>query len=199
MNIDKLLNTDEAVFENILKKLFVKNLRDSKNELASKYKFNHKLYEAIDFTLEKLKKEESLWSRVLYSSFGVGKKKNKRRKHLILLGTQLKTEISKLDRDIKRVMLYHKNSLESADALTRFSNGFGKKMHMLDDSVKHNKCNRYLKKTYLVIDIVNKSTKELDERSLLLESSIDKYRTLLKRIPRYHELNDNKYLEHKSK
>ena len=199
MNIDKLLNTDEAVFENILKKLFVENLRNAKHELAQKYKFNHKLYEAIDFTLLKLKKEENIISRILYHSFGVGKKKNKRRKQLVLLGTQLKTEIAKLDRDIKRVTLYHENSLESIEALTRFSNGFGQKMHMLEDSVKHNKCNSYLKKIYLVMDEVNKSTKELDNKSLLMESSVEKYRSLLKRIPRYHELNDNKYLEYKKK
>jgi len=197
MNIDKLLNTDEAVFENILNKLFVTNLNNSDNELELKYKFNHKLYEVIDFTLLKLKEEESILSRILYNSFGVGKKKNKRRKQLILLGTQLKTEIGKLDRDINRVQHYHKNSLTSVDALTRFSNGFGRKIHILEDDTLTDKCNLYLKRIYLVIDRVDKSTQELDKKSLLLESSADKYRGLLKRIPRYHELNDNKYLEYK--
>jgi hypothetical protein len=199
MNIDKLLNTDEAVFKNILKKIFVENLRNANKELAQEYKFNHKLYEAIDFTLLKLKQEETLVSRILYNSFGVGKKKNKRRKQLILLGTQLKTEIGKLERDIKRVTGYHENSLESMEALTRFSDAFGRKLHLLSDDAKRKKCSNYLQKIDLVIDEVNKSTKALDNRSLLLESSLDKYRGLLKRIPRYRELSDNKYLEYKKK
>jgi len=197
MNIDKLLNTDEAVFENILNKLYLENLSNSDNELELKYKFNHKLYEVIDFTLLKLKEEEGILSRILYNSFGVGKKKNKRRKQLILLGTQLKTEIGKLDRDVTRVHHYHQSSLSSVDALTRFSSGFGRKIHILEDDTLADKCNRYLKRIYLVIDRVDKSTQELDKKSLLLESSADKYRGLLKRIPRYHELNDNKYLEYK--
>jgi len=181
----------------VLKKLFVENLKNAKKELDQPYRFNHKLYEAIDFTLLKLRNEENVISRILYRSFGVGKKKNKRRKQLILLGTQLKTEIAKVERDIKRVTLYHKNSLESLDALTHFSNGFGQKMHALEESAKRHKCNRYLKKVYLVTDLMSKSIKELDNRSLLLESSLDKYRTLLKRIPRYHELSDSKSLEYK--
>jgi hypothetical protein len=197
MNIDKLLNTDEAVFEKVLKKLFVENLKNSKKELSQPYQFNHKLYEAIDFTLLKLRKEENIISRILYSSFGVGKKKNKRRKQLILLGVQLKTEIAKLERDIKRVSLYQERSLESIESLSEFSKAFGRKMHFLDEGLEYHKCNRYLKRVYLVTDLMNKSIKELDHKSILLESALDKYSNLLKRIPRYQELSNNNYLEYK--
>jgi len=194
MNIDKLLNRDEKVFEIVLKKMFLVNLTNAKNELELKYKYNHKLYEAIEFTLEKLKKEESIISRVLYRSFGVGQKNNKRRKHLILLGSQLKTEIATLEKDIKRIELYHKGNIASSDVLTRLSAGFGRKIHVLEDEAMADKCNRYLKKIYIIIDEVNKSTKELDLKSIYLESSADKYKILLKKIPRYHELKDQKYL-----
>ncbi len=197
INIDKLLESNEETFKNILNKLFMENLTNAKKELASTYEFNQKLYEAIEFTLKKLKQEEGFISRVLYSSFGVGKKKNKRRKHLILLGTQLKTEIAKIERDIERLNLYHKNSLTSSDALIRLSNELSKKVHTLDDSRLINRCDKYLKKIYRATDEVNISTKELDLKSIYLESSVDKYKGLLVQIPRYHELRDHKYLEYK--
>jgi len=197
MNIDKLLNTNEKVFEIVLKKLFLENLKNAKNELDQKYKFNHKLYDAIEFTLLKLKNEESIISRFLYKSFGVGKKKNRRRKHLILLGTQLKTEIDNIEKNIKRVENYQKYSMSSATDMTNLGNVFGKKVHIMTDEYSADKCNRYLKKIYTITDIINKSIKELDLKSIYLESSADKYRSLLKQIPRYHELNDNKYLENK--
>jgi len=198
MNIDKLLNSNEEVFENILKKLFMENLSNSKKELASRYKFNKELYEAIEYTLQKLKKEEGLISRFLYSSFGVGKKKNKRRKHLILLGTQLKTELENLEKNMQEVKFYYKNSVTSSVALTKLSESFGKKVYTIEDDDLADKCNRYLRKIYLISDEVNRSKKELDLKSIFLESSLDKYRGLLKKIPRYHELKDEKYLlEHK--
>jgi len=198
MNIDRLLNSNEEVFENILKKLFMENLSNSKKELASRYKFNKELYEAIEYTLQKLKKEEGLIGRFLYSSFGVGKKKNKRRKHLILLGTQLKTELENLEKNMQEVKFYYKNSVTSSVALTKLSESFGKKVYTIEDDDLADKCNRYLRKIYLISDEVNRSKKELDLKSIFLESSLDKYRGLLKKIPRYHELKDEKYLlEHK--
>lgn len=192
MNIDRLLNSNEEVFENILKKLFMENLSNSKKELASRYKFNKELYEAIEYTLQKLKKEEGLISRFLYSSFGVGKKKNKRRKHLILLGTQLKTELENLEKNMQEVKFYYKNSVTSSVALTKLSESFGKKVYTIEDDDLADKCNRYLRKIYLISDEVNRSKKELDLKSIFLESSLDKYRGLLKKIPRYHELKDEK-------
>lgn len=192
MNIDKLLNSNEEVFENILKKLFMENLSNSKKELASRYKFNKELYEAIEYTLQKLKKEEGLIGRFLYSSFGVGKKKNKRRKHLILLGTQLKTELENLEKNMQEVKFYYKNSVTSSVALTKLSESFGKKVYTIEDDDLADKCNRYLRKIYLISDEVNRSKKELDLKSIFLESSLDKYRGLLKKIPRYHELKDEK-------
>ena len=194
MNIDKLLNSDEKVFEKILKKLFMENLGNSKEELKQRYKFNKKLYEVIEFTLLKLKVEEGFISRVLYGSFGIGKKKNKRRKQLILLGTQLKAEISKLEKNIQKVDFYHNNSLSNAEVLTQLSDGFGKKVYTIDDDVLADKCNKYLRKIYIITDEVNRSIRELDLKSIYLENSIDQYRTLLKKIPRYHELKEEKYL-----
>ncbi len=197
INIDKLLESNEETFKNILNKLFMENLTNAKKELASTYEFNQKLYEAIEFTLKKLKQEEGFISRVLYSSFGVGKKKNKRRKHLILLGTQLKTEIAKLERDIQKLNSYYKNSLSSSDALTHLSTELGRKIHTLNDSKLSNRCDKYLKKIYRITDEVNISAKDLDFKSIYLESSVDKYKGLLIQIPRYHELRDHMYLEYK--
>ncbi len=194
INIDNLLNSNEEVFENILKKLFMENLSKSKKELASRYKFNKKLYEAIEYTLLKLKKEEGIVSRFLYSSFGVGKKKNKRRKHLILLGTKLIKEIEKVEKNIQRVDFYYKNSVSSSIALTKLSESFGKKVYMIEDDALADKCNRYLRRTYIYTDEVNRSKKDLDLKSIFLESSLDKYRTLLKKIPRYQELQNEKHL-----
>ena len=194
INVDKLLNSNEEVFENVLKRLFIENLSNSKKELASKYKFNKKLYEAIEFTLFKLKKEEGVISRFLYSSFGVGEKKNKRRKHLILLGSQLKSEIEKLEKNIQEVDFFYKNSVTSSVALTKLSESFGKKVYTIEDDDLADKCNKYLRKIYVMTDEVNRSKKDLDLKSIFLESSLEKYRTLLKKIPRYHELRAEKHL-----
>lgn len=194
INVDKLLNSNEEVFENVLKRLFMENLSNSKKELASKYKFNKKLYEAIEFTLLKLKKEEGVISRFLYSSFGVGKKKNKRRKHLILLGSQLKSEIEKLEKNMQKVDFLYKNSVTSSVALTKLSESFGKKVYTIEDDDLADKCNKYLRKIYVMTDEVNRSKKDLDLKSIFLESSLEKYRTLFKKIPRYHELRVEKHL-----
>jgi hypothetical protein len=197
INIDKLLETDEAVFENIVKRLFVENLNSSKKELEEKYKFNHKLYDAIEFTLKKLKEEESLISRVLYKSFGVGKKKNKRRRELILLGTKFKYEIDMLRKNIQKIDSYNKSCLSSIEALTELSQLFGKKVYTIEEDELADRCNRYLRKVYIATDRVDRVKRELELKSIFLESTLDKYRKLFYKIPRYHELDKRKRLEYK--
>lgn len=199
ININKLLERDEDIFEHILNKLFSENLTNAENESGLTYAFNQELYDAIVFTLKKLKEEEGFISRVLYRSFGVGKKKNKRRDHLSFLGSQLKSEIAILERDIHRLDFYYKNSRTSLAELTRFSNELGKKSHSLDSAKLSNRCDKYLKKVYIATDEVNTSIKELEVKSIYLESLVDKYKSLLVQIPRYYELgNHNNYLEYKS-
>ena len=194
IHIDKLLNSEEEVFDDILKELFIENIVNSKQELDSKYRFNKKLYEAIEYTVKKLKKEEGFMSRFLYSSFGIGKKKNRRRRYLIVLGRQLKREINKVEKNIERVTFCYKNSVISSVALGRLSKSFGKKTYTLDDEVVADRCNRYLKKIYLLTDRVERYKKDLDLKSIFLEDSLDKYEILLKQIPRYHELRDETHL-----
>ena len=197
LNIHKLLNSDKKEFEDLLRKLFQESLDDATKELDVKYKFNQKLYEAIEFTLKKLTDEESLFSRMLYSSFGIGEQKNKRRRHLILLGSQLKIEISKLERDIQRVNYYYKNISSSTNTLKVLRERFSQNIYTIDDNKLLYKYNQYLKKIYLITDEVNRTVRELDLKSIYLESTLEKYKVLLLKIPRYREIKSEKYLEYK--
>jgi hypothetical protein len=196
-DIENILNSNDDVFPDILEKILMENLTNAKEELKETHKLNKILYEAIDFTVKKLDEEEGSISKLLYKAFGIGKDKNPRREQLLGLGGQLKSQITSLERDRKKIGFYYDNVTSSYESLTRLSEGFGRKVHFLTNKEQQKRCNNYLKDLYIKIDETDACRRELDMKSIYLESCIYKYDELLKRIPRYKEIRGDKYLEYK--
>jgi len=192
MNIDKILNSTNDVFYEIVEKIELNTISNAKKELEEKQVLNTELIDAIEFSLSRLKSEENLLSQILYSSFGIGKSRNQRREQLIVLGGQLKGQITQFERDRKRVNFHYENILSTLRNLTLLSEAFGKKMNFLMNKKREKRCQHYLKELYSEIDIGTACEKELSLKSIYLESCLFKYKEILKKIPRYHELKEDK-------
>ena len=126
INIDKVLNSNDVFYE-ILKEIDANSLDNAKKELEIQYDLNVVLIDAIEFSIAKLKSEESLLSQVLYSTFGIGKTKNKRRVELIAFGSQLKNEIAQFERDRNRINFHCENIVSSLRSLITLSEALVKK------------------------------------------------------------------------
>lgn len=196
-DIDNILNSDKDVFPDILETILKANLSTAKTELEERYKLNKILYDAIDFSIKKLDDEEGMISKLLYKSFGVGQEKNQRRKQLLVLGADLKAQINKLKKNRKKINFYLTNISSSFESLERLSEGFGRKVLFLVDSEQQERCNLYLKEVYEKMDETDNCRRELDMKSIYLESCIFKYEELIKKIPRHKEIQVSKYLEYK--
>ena len=192
INIDKILTNKNDVFYKIIEEIDAKSLNNAKKELEVQYNLNVILIDAIEFSVAKLKSEENLLSQMLYSTFGIGKAKNKRRVELISFGSQLKNEITQLERDRTRINFHYDKIVSSLQNLTTLSEDFGKKMHCLIKKDMEKRCQKYLKKIYVKMDEHNDCKKKLSLKNIYLESCIFKYKELLKTIPRHHELKEER-------
>ena len=192
INISKILNSSNNIFDEILDKVAINNLKNARKELAVKDDLNGSLIEVIAFSLERLKSEESLFSQFLYSKFGIGETKNKRRTELIMLGGKLKNVIRSIKRQESRIEFHVDNLITSIENLTRLAEAFGKKLHQLDDENMKMTCEIYLKEIYLQIDKADNCKEEFALKKIYLESTLFKYNELLKQIPRYHELREER-------
>jgi len=193
MNIDKILNSTNDVFYEIVEKIELNNITNAQKELQEEHGLNTVLIDAIEFSLTKLKSEENLLSQMLYSTFGIGKAKNQRREQLVSLGGQLKGQISQFERDRNRIKFHYDNVVSTLQNLTTLSEDFGRKMHFVINENKEKRCQLYLKELYLKMDISNACQKELSLKSIYLESCLFKYKELLKKIPRHHELKEDRW------
>ena len=196
-DIDNILHSDKSTFLVILDKIVLENITSAKKELDELDTFNKVLYETVEFTLQKLNEEEGILSRLFYRSFGIGKKNNKRREQLHMLGANLKGHISQLERDRKRINFYQDNLSSSYGGLKSLSDGFAKKLMFLSTSELEARCNQYLKIVYEKMDETDSYKKSLDMKDIYLESCISNYEKLLKRIPRNKEIKNENYLEYK--
>ncbi len=194
INIDRILNSNRDVFDEILSKLENRVLIDAKRELNNNYNFNEALYEATAFTLRELDDEEGFISKFLYRSFGVGREKNPRREQLIVLGGQLKLEINNLKREKYKVNFHLKNVFTLLANLERLADMFGRKKSFLRNSVIQKRAQEYLREVYLKIDEVEQCKKELNVKIIYLESCHSKYDRLLKQIPRHQEITEDRLL-----
>ena len=194
INIDRILNSNRDVFDEILSKLENSILANARKELNNKYDFNQELYEATAFTLRELDEEEGFISKFLYSSFGVGREKNPRREQLIVLGGQLKLEINNLKREKYKINFHLKNIFMLLSNLERLTDMFGQKRHTLKNSSIQKRAQEYLKETYLKIDEVEQCKKELNVKLIYLESCHFKYNKLLQQIPRHQEIDEDRLL-----
>ena len=194
INIDRILNSNRDVFDEILSKLENTVVANAKRELGNNYDFNQELYEATAFTLRELDEEEGFISKFLYRSFGVGKENNPRREQLIILGGQLKLEINNLKREKYKINFHLKNVFTLLANLERLADMFGRKKHLLRNSVIQKGAQEYLREAYVKIDEVEQCKKELNVKIIYLESCHSKYDRLLQQIPRHQEIAEDRLL-----
>ncbi len=196
INIENILNSPEHLFKEILIKLTQKNIEDAKKELSIKNReIDTVLFDAIKLVLSDLKNEESYISRLLYSLFKIEFTRNIRREQLIILGSQLKSQHTKLRKDIYRINTYIHNIKITLKNLQRLDKAFREKNTSIFEQDMLNKSRYYLDRINHKYIELDKYKDRLEDKLNIVEAIEKKYRTLLKKIPRYYELNEQIYLQ----
>ncbi|MCK5853926.1 MAG: hypothetical protein KAG56_01805 [Sulfurovaceae bacterium] len=195
INIGNILNSSTETFHEILDTLQKRNIEFSKKELMVKHEFDSTLINAILLTLEMLKEEEGVISRLVYSSFGIGKNKNKRREQLIILGSQLKSQLSDREKSMRKIRHYKENLHSSKKNLTRLHKAFKDKIPFLNSYTLQNRAINYMRETNRNIETIKTYQDELEIRANHINNSIGEYRKVLRQIPRYHELREEVYVQ----
>ncbi len=196
INIENILNSPEHLFREILIKLTQKNIEDAKKELSIKNReIDTVLFDAIKLVLSDLKNEESYISRLLYSLFKIEFTRNIRREQLIILGSQLKSQHTKLRKDIYRINIYIHNIKITLKNLQRLDKAFREKNTSIFEQDMLNKSRYYLDRINHKYIELDKYKDRLEDKLNIVEAIEKKYRTLLRKIPRYYELNEQIYLQ----
>ena len=193
--IDNILDSPTYVFDQIVDKIIGNNIKHAKIELK-RYSMDVDviLFEAIKSILKDLKEEEGFVSRFLYHKFGIEIRKNKRRKQLIYLGSQLKTQHSKVKSELFRLYRQKERISLSIVDLNRLSEGFQKKHSSFKDKKSLNKSKFYINEIGVKIDDLKKYELLLSSKHHHLSETERKYNFMLKKIPRYHELREENHL-----
>ena len=193
--VGQILNSPVYIFDGIIEKLIGKNIHYAKIELTRyRIEVDTVLLESIKSVLEDLNAEEGIFSRFLYSKFGIELRKNKRREQLLYLGSELKSQHSKIKNKL-HVMDRQKERLSfSIIDLSRLKEGFSEKSMFFENEKNKNKSKFF-------INEIEGKIKELQDLqlSILMRyndlSDIEKvYNNLFMKIPRYHELQEETYL-----
>jgi len=193
--VEQILNSPVYIFDEIIEKLTGKNIHFAKTEL-SRYKIivDDTLLESIKLILKELREEEGVFSRFLYATFGVELRKNKRREQLIYLGSELKTQHIRIKKRLYTLNRQRERLEYSIVDLGRLQKSFSQKNISIENSQVKNKSKFY-------INEIADHIKKLEEYqfSLLMKyndlTDIEKiYYGLFKKIPRYHELQEETHL-----
>jgi len=192
--IDDILYSPVYVFDEIVGKVIDKNISFAQIELKRcPLEVDSTLFESIKSILKDLKDEEGIFSRFLYSTFGFEIRKNKRREQLVYLGSELKTQHIKIQRNLRSIQIHQENIAHSINELERLKDAFlTKNMFFEDDKVKN-------KSKFFMCKIESKmSCLEENQVSLLMKYNdlleVEKlYAQLFIQIPRYHELREETY------
>ncbi len=196
INIENILNSPEHLFKEILIKLTQQNIENAKKELSIKNReIDTVLFDAIKLVLSDLRNEESYISRLLYRLFKIEFTRNIRREQLIILGSQLKSQDIELKKDIYRIKLYIHNISLTLKNLKRLDKAFREKNTSIFEQDMLNKSRYYLDRINHKYRELDKYKDRLEDKLNIVEAVEKKYRTLLKRIPRYYELNEQIYLQ----
>jgi hypothetical protein len=193
--VKQILDSPAYLFDEIIGKIIGKNIDNAKIELI-RYTTNvdNVLFDAIKSILIDLEEEENFISRFLYSLFGLELRRNKRREQLILLGGQLKTQHNKVKSELFRVYRQSERLSLSIIDLKRLRDSFYSKSLSFESAQMLNKSTFY-------INEIEAQLRVLDEYKLSLELKHNNikdvellYASLLRKIPRYHELQEERYL-----
>jgi hypothetical protein len=196
INIENILKSHRSLFDDIIAKLQAKNLSNAKKILEEhNHTFDQTLFDAIDLTLQELKKEESLISRVLYRSFGIGKEKNKRREHLIIFGSELKSQLAQ-EKKYQIDLHQHQENLENSyKNLERLRKALKNKATFLVSDLLRERCYEYIQEIDKKIEEISALQGQLYNCKIEIRDIIKVYTKQLKKIPRYYELREDEYNE----
>jgi hypothetical protein len=193
--INDILNSPTYVFDQIVDKIIGNNIKHAKIELKRQSTdVDVVLFEAIKSILKDLREEEGLISRFLYSKFGIELRKNKRREQLIYLGSQLKTQHSKVKSELFRLYRQKERISLSIVDLKRLSDGFKGKKFYFKDKKTLNKSKFYMNEISMKIESLRECEIFLDSKHNNLGDTEKMYESILKKIPRYHELQEENHL-----
>ena len=195
INIGNILNSPTNTFHEIIDKIQKKNIDLTKDILDLKNELDTTLIDAILLTVEALKEEEGFISRTMYSYFGIGKDRNKRREQLIILGSQLKSQLNDREKIIRKTRHTRENIYSSEKNLTRLHKAFKDKIPFLNSYTMQNRAINYMREINRNIDILTTYQDELDIRINHLNNHLSEYRKVLRQIPRYHELKEETYIQ----
>jgi len=193
--VNQILDSPAYVFDDIVSKLIGKNIENAKIELLRHTTDVDKiLFEAIKSIMEDLRAEESVISRFFYNVFGLELRKNKRREQLIVLGSQLKTQHSKVKSELFRIYRQTERLSLSIIDLKRLEESFRGKNIYFQNEQKLNKSKFFIFEIEEKITLLKKYQYSLESKHNSVSDVEKVYNALVKKIPRYHELQEECYL-----
>ena len=193
--INDILDSPTYVFDQIVDKIIGNNIKHAKVELKRhSTDVDVVLFEAIKSILKDLREEEGFISRFLYSKFGIELRRNKRREQLIYLGSQLKTQHAKVKSELFRLYRQKERISLSIVDLKRLSIGFKGKKFYFKDKKTLNKSKFYMNEIGMKIESLKECELFLDSKHNNLGDIEKMYDSMLKKIPRYHELEEENQL-----
>ena len=192
--VKKILDSPAYVFDDILAKFIDKDLQNAKVELLRHTTdVDDILFEAIKSILKDLRAEEGIVSRFFYNNFGIELRTNKRRKQLIVLGSQLKTQHSKVKSELFRIYRQTERLSLSIIDLKRLESSFrGKNIYFQSEQLL-NKSKFFLSEIEAQIVVLQKYQCSLESKHNSVMAIEKVYNKLSKKIPRYHELQEMSY------
>jgi predicted RNase H-like nuclease (RuvC/YqgF family) len=189
--VENILKSPELTFRKIVSKIVQKSDKSAKIELIRQHiEVDEILFAAIKSILNDLRLEEGMVSQFLYRYFNIELVKNKKREQLIILGTELKTQYSRLKREQNSVDIHILNLTLSLDNLKRLKDAFDNKRDSLQRDKEINKSDAFIKKLNSTIDELSKYRDALKQKSLKLSETERLYLNLYRQIPRYYELQE---------
>jgi len=189
--VEEILNGPETTFRQIMSKIIQKSDKSAQIELIRQYiEVDEILFSAIKSILNDLKLEEGIFSQFVYKYFNIELVKNKKRKQLIILGTQLKTQYCRLTKEQNRVDTLISNLTLSLNNLKRLKDAFENKKGFLKRDKEINKSDAFIRKLLNIIDELSEYRNSLRQKSLKLSDTERLYLNLYKQIPRYYELQE---------
>jgi len=194
--VKQILDSPAYLFDEIIGKIIGKNVDNAKIELI-RYTTNvdNVLFDAIKSILVDLEEEENIISRFFYSVFGLEFRRNKRREQLILLGGQLKTQHNKVKSELFRVYRQSERLSLSIVDLKRLRDSFYSKSLSFESAQMLNKSNFYINEIEAQLNVLDEYKLSLELKHNNIKDVELLYASLFRKIPRYHEIQEERYLK----
>ena len=193
--VRQILDSPVHVFDEIIEKLIGRNIHHAKIEMMRhSIEVDIILLQSIKSILKDLQEEEGLLSRFLYNTFGIELRKNKRREQLLYLGSELKTQHSKIKSELSRIHRQTERLVFSVTDLKRLEDSFHRENIYFQNKKKLKKSKFCINEIESNIAKLKKYENSLSSKHNNLKDTEKIYNRLFKKIPRYHELHEETYL-----